>query len=187
MFAVRNIFAQPERPRRYDARAAAKGAGRAMARPKRQPARLSDPRRGRAQHHRGRLPLCAPRARRRRRAVRHRRRRTSARPTSRSLLGRRCRRPIGPGLRRCSGQLTGVGMDSAPMQNQIVRAAVKISSWSACPTSSASAGSPSARRPGSAPRRPAACGCLRKREWHRKTRFHPESIWPHRRRSDQER
>ena len=78
MFAVRSIFAKPERVVAALREAAAQGKiDKSIARARRA-ARLSHSRQRRGQHHRSRVSLCAPRARRRCGAVRHRRPRASA-------------------------------------------------------------------------------------------------------------
>jgi aryl-alcohol dehydrogenase-like predicted oxidoreductase len=78
MFAVRSIFCRSAARRPRDEGARRQGSGRAMARRERRSARLPRPRGRRRQHDRSGLSVRAPRAGRRCRAVRHRRRRTSA-------------------------------------------------------------------------------------------------------------
>ena len=92
MFAVRNIFSQPERLRATMRDLAAAGSP-AMARRNAGSVGLSGPRR-RRQHGAGcRLSFCAARARRRCRAVRHRQSRSICAPISPRSSSRLCRIP----------------------------------------------------------------------------------------------
>ena len=113
MFAVRNIFSQPERLRATMRDLAAAGEVPQWLAESRGPAGLSDPS-GRRQHRcRRRLPLRAARARRRCRAVRHRRPgalRTNIASILKPPLPAADRRQLA-GL---FGHLVGVGLDAPP-------------------------------------------------------------------------
>ena len=126
MFAVRSIFAKPERVVAALREAATKGKIDKCAR-------------------RERRAAWFPSARRRRRATSPRRPidlRVTSRastwccsapampgicaPTSRRCSSRHCPRPTGPKLATLFGHLTGVGMDAAPMQIEIVSSAFGV-------------------------------------------------------------